>query len=255
MPQGRFHNFYNSKTWKLRRLVQLQNHPLCAMCLERGIIKAAVIAHHVIPHRGDWEAFRTGELASTCKPCHDIHGQHEDKYGYRKVVDINGKPIDPEHPARKPRNPNLFSIPYNLKPSRVRVHLVCGAPGSGKTTYARKHASPLDVLIDFDDIRETVGGKRYDQNPTVLKKAFEYRDRLLHTLHTRAQGEAWLVVMAPTQQERKAWCKALGDVVVHDMGVGAWLCKDRIDNDSTWVGQRERLYLEVDKYFLKQKNK
>jgi predicted kinase len=251
-----FHNFYKTKTWLLRRLVQLQNRPLCAMCKINGRIKAASIAHHIVPHLGDWEAFRTGELESLCKECHDSLGQFHDKHGYSKACDINGKPIDPEHPAfdRVPRRTlQPFSIPHNLKPSSVPVHLVCGAPGSGKTTYARKHAGPLDIIIDFDDIRESIGAKRYDPNPALLKAAFKQRDRLLHSLGHRAEGEAWLVVMAPTHAERKAWCKALGQVTIHHMEVSAWECKERIMNDKTRAGHERRLYLEVDKYFAKQK--
>jgi len=36
----------------------------------RGIVTAANVVDHVTPHRGDWNAFVTGELQSLCEPCH-----------------------------------------------------------------------------------------------------------------------------------------------------------------------------------------
>jgi len=54
---------------RLRKL-QLQRHPLCKFCLDRGIVTAAKVVDHVIPHRGNWNSFVTGELQSLCEPCH-----------------------------------------------------------------------------------------------------------------------------------------------------------------------------------------
>ena len=65
--------------------------------------------------------------------------------------------------------------------------------------------------------------------------------------------EAWLVVMAPTQAERDAWCKALGrdNTRIHVIPTGAYECKRRIEQDNTREGHRARLYLEVDRWFAK----
>jgi 5-methylcytosine-specific restriction endonuclease McrA len=101
-----WHSFYNTKTWKLRRMVQLQNHPLCALCLERNIIRAARIVHHVTPHEGDWELFRLGELASLCKQHHDGLAQSEERRGFNKGCDVNGAPIADRWQRKQP-----FSTP------------------------------------------------------------------------------------------------------------------------------------------------
>jgi 5-methylcytosine-specific restriction enzyme A len=38
----------------------------------------ATVAHHLVPHRGDWQLFIAGDLQSLCKRCHDSEAQAED---------------------------------------------------------------------------------------------------------------------------------------------------------------------------------
>jgi len=54
--------FYKTGLWQRLRKLQLQRHPLCKFCLDRGIVTAAKVVDHVIPHRGNWNSFVTGEL-------------------------------------------------------------------------------------------------------------------------------------------------------------------------------------------------
>ena len=61
---------YNSKAWKKKRLDQLYKEPLCRYCLARGVTKAASVADHIIPHRGNLELFYHGALQSLCPVCH-----------------------------------------------------------------------------------------------------------------------------------------------------------------------------------------
>src|SRR5215831_2105268 len=63
-------NFYKTARWRRLREFQLAQHPLCKFCLERGIVTAANVVDHVVPHKGDWTAFVTGGLQSLCEPCH-----------------------------------------------------------------------------------------------------------------------------------------------------------------------------------------
>ena len=48
---------YSTARWARLRRHQLQEHPLCKFCLERGIVELATICDHVEPHRGDRTAF------------------------------------------------------------------------------------------------------------------------------------------------------------------------------------------------------
>ena len=41
---------YTHRKWRRLRKLQLQRHPLCAFCLESGVIMPASVADHVTPH-------------------------------------------------------------------------------------------------------------------------------------------------------------------------------------------------------------
>src|SRR6516164_402433 len=65
--------WYFTKRWRALRKQQLQRQPLCERCLSRGILTPARVAYHRTPHRGDAVLFfDAGNIASSCKPCHDI---------------------------------------------------------------------------------------------------------------------------------------------------------------------------------------
>lgn len=70
--------YYNSQNWKSRRLVALQDNPICEVCGERW----ATDVHHVLPWVGYLktdlvraeELFYNGDVACLCKHCHlEIH--------------------------------------------------------------------------------------------------------------------------------------------------------------------------------------
>lgn len=84
--------------------------------------------------------------------------------------------------------------------SRFKLHLVCGLPGSGKSTYGRKLAAILKAtLLDIDTVTEPVvraglqlaGMSQDDRDSSAFKQAFREpiyralfdaaRDNLRHT--------------------------------------------------------------------------
>jgi 5-methylcytosine-specific restriction enzyme A len=90
--QGGYQWMYDTKHWRLRRLHQLQQQPLCEACLADNTIRAAKVVHHVIDHRGDWDLFCDSPLQSLCKQCHDNIWQGSDALGYQRGCDISGAP-------------------------------------------------------------------------------------------------------------------------------------------------------------------
>ena len=94
--------WYGLASWKERRHHQLQIEPLCAICEVEGRVTGATIADHIEPHKGNWNAFRTGPLRSLCKPCHDSLQGIKAK-GYRSDVGDDGMPTDPAHPFNRQR--------------------------------------------------------------------------------------------------------------------------------------------------------
>lgn len=87
---------YNTREWRVRRTAQLTAHPLCATCLQQGMVKQARVVHHVKPHKGDWRLFCSSELESLCKPCHDAHTASVERSGLpvKQRIGLDGWPIE-----------------------------------------------------------------------------------------------------------------------------------------------------------------
>ena len=62
---------YNSR-WRKYREGYLRSHPLCVQCERDGLVVAATVVDHIVPHRGDTTRFwdRANHQA-LCKGCHD----------------------------------------------------------------------------------------------------------------------------------------------------------------------------------------
>lgn len=88
--------------WRQARLGHLRSHPLCAKCLKQNLTTAATVVDHVIPHKGDMELFwdRTN-WQSLCEPHHSGTKQAEEKRGRVIGCDLDGRPLDPNHPWSK----------------------------------------------------------------------------------------------------------------------------------------------------------
>jgi 5-methylcytosine-specific restriction endonuclease McrA len=96
--------WYGWQRWRKRARHQLREHPLCAMCLQQGIVVPATVADHVVPHKQNQRAFWFGTLQSLCAAHHNITKQLIELHGYSTDVDADGWPIDRRHPANRIRN-------------------------------------------------------------------------------------------------------------------------------------------------------
>ena len=93
---------YKTKVWKEGRLVHLAQHPLCASCASRGIVRAATVVNHRVAHRGQWTLFKDSDnWQSLCKSCHDSEAQSQDVRGYTNRIGNDGWPLDDRHPLYK----------------------------------------------------------------------------------------------------------------------------------------------------------
>lgn len=87
--------WYKTQRWQNVRAAQLRASPMCSMCKSRGVDRVATVAHHVVPHGGDYASFWHGELSSSCASCHDSDMQRiEGGARARPIVDSNGWPSD-----------------------------------------------------------------------------------------------------------------------------------------------------------------
>lgn len=92
-----YRRLYNNRAWRDRRASLLMAEPLCRYCAQVGRVTAATVADHVAPHRGEVELF-AGDLQPLCTPCHSRVKQIEENGGWSGACDLDGYPIDPNHP-------------------------------------------------------------------------------------------------------------------------------------------------------------
>ena len=73
------HRLYTQRAWIEGRAAFLALHPLCVECEKQGILTAATIVDHVVPHKGDLALFYDqSNWQSLCKRHHDIKTAAED---------------------------------------------------------------------------------------------------------------------------------------------------------------------------------
>lgn len=87
-----------------------------------------------------------------------------------------------------------------------KVYLVTGAPLSGKTTFARERLAPSDIILDIDDIWQTISGQpRYIKPNAVKPLVFAVRDEI-KGLIGRGAGtwrNAFIIESLPVKMDRQ----------------------------------------------------
>ena len=96
---GNLRHLYAHRRWKRLRRHQLMTEPLCRYCLRQGKVTPATVADHVVPHKGNINAFWCNELQSLCAPCHDSTKRQQEVRGFASGCGFDGMPLDPNHPA------------------------------------------------------------------------------------------------------------------------------------------------------------
>lgn len=77
---------YGAK-WQRYREQYLRANPLCGFCSRRGVVAAATVVDHIVPHRGDQKLFwRTSNHQALCTTCHNVEKQRIERAGTRSVV-------------------------------------------------------------------------------------------------------------------------------------------------------------------------
>jgi len=77
--RGSAHARGYNRRWQKARLTFLSRHPLCAECEKKGLVVAATVVDHIVPHKGDQDLFwDTSNWQPLCKPDHDAKTARED---------------------------------------------------------------------------------------------------------------------------------------------------------------------------------
>ena len=202
----------------MERLAHLAAFPLCARCLaeEPPRTTVATIVDHVLPHKGDMQLFwDRSNWQSLCKPCHDRKTGMEDG-GLR--------------PGRVAWHPGF------LRRSVADLTIVCGAPGSGKSTWVAARALAGDVIIDVDVIgSEMCGTGLHDWHRRRLVDIGRERNRRLLMLSDwdMRGRKAWFIVSEPKPDWRQWWQDQLSPRRIVVIETQAFECIRRINADPT----------------------
>lgn len=184
--------------WRKARLAYLKANPLCAQCLDDTQVTPATVVDHVIPHRGDQQLFWDEDnWQALCKSHHDA----------KTITELG----DSGH-----------TTPW--------VCMVCGPPGSGKSTYVNEHRLPHDLVVDVDAIYQALTGRAYyEKPPGMLPYVLAARDAVLNKLCKPGTiKRAWVIMGAPKRSEREAWQRKLNaDLVMLTPSID--VCVSRID--------------------------
>jgi 5-methylcytosine-specific restriction protein A len=216
------------------------------MCKAEGRITPANTCDHVTPHGGDPEKFWVGPFQSLCAAHHNSDKQREDAgFGWR--VGSDGWPTDPRHHINGGKNGvsadyEELRFPSDLMPSRIPLTIICGPPGSGKSTYLRNNIKPEDIVIDLDAIMSSLSGLAEHNNPKRwINPALNVRNRMLRSLASNERHRAaWFVIAAPNPRERTLWAQRLGGKLLV-MTTPLIECVRRIQADPARIGHDRRM--------------
>ena len=77
--RGTAHERGYSAAWQRARLGWLAAHPLCVRCEAAGVVEAATVVDHIVPHRGDKTLFWDRDnWQSLCDRHHNVKTAMED---------------------------------------------------------------------------------------------------------------------------------------------------------------------------------
>lgn len=195
--------------WQQIRAAVLAHEPICRGCRARR----ATEVDHIIPlKRGGTNDL--SNLQPLCRSCH------------RKKTRSESQRI------------TLRPIP-TMGRSMIPVTVVCGPPGSGKTTYVRERAEHGDLIVDLDAIYAALSGlDPYDKPDALLPFVLTARDAIIARLAQHSDvRHAWLITSGADATQRDQFAHQLGaSVVVLD--VDAAECLRRIEADPDRQGKR-----------------
>lgn len=93
--RGTAHQRGYDARWEKERTKFLDENPLCADHRKRGLVEAATVVDHIVPHKGDQVLFwDKNNWQPLCKSCHDRKTATEDKGGWSYQRPVTQKPVD-----------------------------------------------------------------------------------------------------------------------------------------------------------------
>lgn len=178
---------YGTREWRPIRDAVLRGEPLCRRCRASGYRKPADLVHHI--DRNPRNNSHTN-LEPLCYRC------HAEEHGAYKGMESIHRPD--------------FHLPG------CPVMMVCGPPGSGKSSYASDNAGPEDMIIDLDVIMASISGGLYKDHcdQELVRQALQKRNGILKELKNKTTGKVYYIVSLPDKDARAWWKEKLGARVI-----------------------------------------
>ena len=180
--------WYNTRQWQTLRALHIDQHPICEHCKAKGVIKQADHVDHKLSRTlcPDRELDGTN-LQSLCIKCHAKKSSREQNRG--------------------------------------QVLVVCGEPGSGKTTYTEQRARAGDIVFDYDKILATMCSGLNDKadNPTELIPMMQgIRSAVVGWLVSYATHRKVFIIVTDATRAAEIAEQAGGELVRMSGGRAAW---------------------------------
>ena len=200
---------YGSAWDKLRLVVLRRDGGVCQPCQGAGRTVLGNIVDHKVP-KAEGGTDDMENLQTICKPCHARKTAFESGRGGAQVA----------------------LLPKWLPEPAVPVVLVCGPPGSGKSSWCAENAGPADLVIDVDLIAAELTGKPiYHATREETIGALRVRNKMLAGLAERsAVKRCFLIATAGSPEERDFWARTI-KASIHLMKTSKSECIERINAD------------------------
>ena len=182
---------------------------------------------------------------------YDIVAHHKKPLTMSNVNDysISLNPANVEIVCQRSHNEIHSRFGYT---AQRKVYLVYGSPCSGKTTFVNDVKGNSDLVVDMDNIWQSItGGDRYTKPPALKSIAFAIRETLYDNVKTRAGKweRAYVIAGVPFKSERERLCERLGAELIH-IGTDKQTCLNRLASDQErTIEQKKEWAGYIEKYW------
>lgn len=109
------------------------------------------------------------------------------------------------------------------------IHVILGAPCSGKSTFVQEHRQQGDVVIDFDKLAQAFGNDAAHMAAGDIKAVtFKAREAAIQEVCKR-DCEAWIIHTKPTEKQMELYVEADAEFI--EMKTDMETCLERCERD------------------------